>query len=119
VLHRISVFAAAPVTTLPSLLLQFLLCFCIRKTKEELDAITFGEDTMEFLDDLFSDFTRFEPAASQPWHIVDEFINVPSKAHFLAHTRRHATTNLGGDGMIRQKMLRQVLVQVSQRKSVR
>lgn len=37
-----------------------LLCFGVGKSQEELDAVVVCEDTVEILDDSFSDFSGFK-----------------------------------------------------------
>lgn len=64
-LNRVAVFTATPVATFLALLLELFLGFGIGKTKEELDAVMFGEDRVEFLDDMLCDLTSLEPERIQ------------------------------------------------------
>jgi hypothetical protein len=60
VLDRVAVLAAAPGSTLLTLLLQLLLGLGIGKAKEELDAILLRCDTVVLFDDTFCDIAAFK-----------------------------------------------------------
>lgn len=59
-LDRVAVFTASPAAAFLALLLELLLGLGVGETKVELDTGVISCDTVEVLDDSFSNFTGFE-----------------------------------------------------------
>ena len=98
---RVTVFTASPAATFLALLLELLLSLGVCKAKIELDAVVIGCDTVEVLDDSFSNVPTLE-AGFDISNGDDEQLtgSIPSKANFLADTRWAVTADLGGNCVV-------------------
>ena len=85
-LDRIAVFAATPVATFLTLLLELLLCFGVGEAQAKLDASLLAEEAVVLADDTLSYFTRLEPGMVRQGWLGASHWTLPGKSNFLADT---------------------------------